>query len=227
MANLDVVYADDEDLLSAAGSDFSLLLPAAADVAVGSDGAFDVADRWTLTSVSADFAGQGVASGQVCTLTLPASTRPEEWTTDGELFVIDATPTLAGSVTLRRLRLTSGKGAPPAPVAGLVGVTYSVRTLYSRIEEASFDLNRRLRIDPAIAGRAPTDLKDMRDLRAATVDMVLQSAYFDAIREPNDLFAAKYKIVSARLEERFSRLGARWTNDPKETRPSFGMRLSR
>ncbi len=227
MALLDPVYCQDEDLLSAAGSDFGLLLPAAADLATGSDGAFTAGDRWTLRSASADFTIAGVQAGMVVTLSLPAETRPDDWTTDGELFIVDTAPTEAGAVVLRRLRSASGTGSPPAPESGLSGVEYSIRTLFSKIEEASFDLNRRLGIDAAIPGRAPSDLKDLRDLRAAVVDAVLRDAYFDAIRATDDIFAAKYKLMDTRLNERYGRLGARWTNDPKETRPGFGMRLSR
>jgi len=227
MSFIDPVYCRDDDVANAAGADFALLLPDAADVAFGIDGLFDASDRWTLTSVSSDFAAQGVTAGQVCSLSLPAASRPHEWTSDGELFVVDVTPTEAGSVTLRRLRANSGQGVPPSPAAGLSGVTFAIKTLFGKIEEASFELNRELGIDANIPGRSPSDLRDVRDLRMAVVEKVLCDAYFDQVRSPDDVFAKKHQIIKSRLDRRMARLSVRWSNDDQETQPAFGTRLER
>lgn len=227
MGFLATVYATDEDLARAASADFLLLLPPGQDVAYGSDGTFSHLSPWSLSSATGDFVNQGLADGQVVLLTLPASSRPKWWGSNGELFAVDGQPQSATSLNLRRVASPSGFGQSPCGPLDLSGVTYRVGTFYPQVEQASFDLNRELGIDPDIDTRSPSELRDLRELRMACVWAVLRDQYEDQYRNGGDVFESKLKNAEARLKSVKDRLAVRWLNNDQDTMPCWGVPIER
>lgn len=199
---LSVVYATDELIAVRARGDFPTLCPDWQRLALGSDGVVDSGSPWVLTSATVDFEEAGVANGHVIQITKPGTVRGS-----GDLLAVDSVS--GGSVTLRRLKGDSGKGQPPVVATAL---TFSIATLDPQTEEASFALNRRFGIDPGIAGRSPTTLYDIRDLREATILTVLRAGYTQEARGKGD-FADKCKLISEELGEVIARLEVRWAVD--------------
>ncbi|QEH38653.1 hypothetical protein OJF2_72590 [Aquisphaera giovannonii] len=201
---LAVVYATDENLAVRASGDFAFLCPTWQKLAWGNDGVLAASSPWVLRSASVNLSGAGVGPGHVALLSKPTTT----FKGSGELFAVDA---VAGdTMTLRRLGLDSGAGQPPSPAADLSGVEFLVTTLAPQIEEASFDLNQRLSIDPLVPGRTPGDLRDLRDLRQACVLTVLTRRYAAEVRGSQGDFALKLAETKQELGEILARLQLRW-----------------
>src|SRR5690349_9570664 len=99
-------FATDEDLVLRLGEDFAKVAPLDQTLAAGNDGAFASGARWTLTSASVDFAGQGVLPGMVALVTLPRRGLGPET----QALAVDS---VASGVTLRRKGLAPGAGQPP------------------------------------------------------------------------------------------------------------------
>jgi hypothetical protein len=212
-AKVGTVYATDENIAIRAAGDFATLCPDWQKLAHGVDGEFQSTSRWTLRSVDVDFAGSGVRAQHVVHLRKPSSV----FKGGGELLAVD---TVEGStITLRRLGQDAGVGQPPGPASGVSGVEFLIATLDPQIEEASYQLNRRFHIDPAVAGRSPGDLHDLRDLRYATVLSVLAQRYGAEARDSKGDFVVKFRVVSDELMELLARLTLRW-NPPNEQRDS-------
>jgi hypothetical protein len=203
-AQLSTVYATDENIAIRASGDFAVLCPDWQKLAYGTDGAFLADGPWVLNSASVNFAAAGVTAQHVVLLRKPSTS----FRGSGELLAVDSAT--SSTVVLRRLGSALNVGQPPAPAAGLAGVEFLIATLDPQIEEASFELNRKLMIDPSIAGRAPSDVYDLRDLRQACVLTVLAQRYAAEVRGNQGDFALKLAQARQELTELFARLQLRW-----------------
>ena len=225
-----MTYVTDEDVALRAPADFLALCPKDQVVAAGTDGLFLPSDPWTLRSPSVDFAGAGLAPGQVARLAGPPAFGPQ-----GELFAVAAVG--PGGLSLRRLGQAPGVGRSPALAAEVLGVEFVVRTLAPQLGRACADLNLRFGIDEAAPGRRPCDLRAPRALADAAVLAVLAQRYLDQARrfsgaadEPEDWYGVKSRALRAELDDLLDRLVVRWgAADPGRTAPSirFSTRLSR
>ena len=221
-SQLTTVYATDESIAIKAASDYDALCPPGQTLARGSDGVFASGTPWVLTSASIDFEDQGVGVNDVVLLTTPKTLFPGS----GEFLAVESAS--GGSLTLRRVGEAAGVGQPPG-IGGATGVTFEIETFYPQIEEASFDLNRRYGIDPAVTGRAPSDLYDLRDLRLATVCKVLRDRYTAESRDSRSDFARKAKAMDDELTQVMSRLSVRWAASATAPQSAgwFGMMIVR
>jgi hypothetical protein len=217
------VYATDEDIAVRAGGDFVTLCPPWQQMACGADGAFAPGLPWVLTSASVNFASNNVCPNQVVWLTQPKSQYPGS----GALFAIDSVS--GSSLTLRRLHKDLNVGQPPAPAAGLTGVTFTINTLDPQTEEASFDIKRRFGIDENIVDRGSTWIYDLRDLRIATVLSVLADRYTAEVRSERGDFVLKLKRVQRQLDDVLGRVQVRWGPQGNSAEPTtlFSCKLSR
>jgi hypothetical protein len=217
------VYCTDEDIAVRAGMDFVALAPFSQRMGGGNDGVFLAADRWTLTSASAQFLSNGVHANQVVWLQGPKTA----YAGGGVILAIDSVQ--ADSITLRRLHKDLGVGDPPAPAAGLTGVVFLVNTLDPQIEEASYDLKRRYGIDENVPPNSSGWMYDQRDLRMATVLTVLQARYVQEARGDKGDFPRKIGLLSAQLASVLERVEVRWGSDGKHPPSSsiFGANVMR
>jgi hypothetical protein len=220
------VYCSDEDILVHGGCDFALLCPAWQQMAAGSDGVFASGAPWVLTSASVDFQANGVNPNQVVWLTGPKTQYPGA----GIFLAIDSAS--GNSITLRRPYKDLNVGMPPAPTAGLTGVTFAINTLDPQIEEASYDLKQRFAIDdnPLVGEyRSSTWIYDLQVLRVATVYSVLLERYTQETRTERGDFEKKVVRFRQKLDDALARVQVRWGPFGNSAEPStlFGCRLSR
>ena len=217
------VYCTDEDIAARAGGDFFLLAPAWQQMAAGTDGYFNSGSPWILSSTATNFQNNNVQPNQVVQLSAPKQYFPG----GGQLFAIDS---VAGtSITLRRLHKDLNVGQPPAPAAGLTGVTFTINTLDPQIEEASFDIKRRFGIDENIGFRTSSWIYDLRDLRMATVLSVLLARYTQEARTDTGDWARKLGLIKTELEIVLDRVQVRWGPLGNSAEPStlFSCKISR
>lgn len=217
------VYATDEDIAMRAGGDFITLCPSWQQMAYGVDGYFSNGSPWVLNSTVTNFTSNNVAPNQVVWLSAPKSQFPGS----GQLLAIDS---VAGtSITLRRLHKDLNVGQPPAPAAGITGVTFTINTLDPQTEEASFDIKRRFAIDENIFARASSWIYDLRDLRIATVLSVLRDRYIAEARTDHGDFARKIVLIRQQLDDVLARVQVRWGPFGNSAEPStvFSCKLSR
>ena len=158
------VYCTDEDIAVRAGGDWFLLAPAWQQMAAGTDGYFNSGSPWVLNSTATNFQQRTTFSR-----TRSSSSRRPSNTSPAAASSSRSIRSPGTSITLRRLHKDLNVGQPPAPAAGLTGVTFTINTLDPQIEEASFDIKRRFGIDENIAYRTSSWIYDLRDLRMATV----------------------------------------------------------
>lgn len=220
------VYCTDEDLLVYSTGDFGILCPPWQQMAYGTDGVFAVNAPWVLTSASVNFGSNGVTPNQVVWLTTPKQNFPG----GGHFLAIDSVS--GNSITIRRPHKDLFVGQPPAPIAGLAAVTFTISTLDPQIEEVSFDLKRRFMIDDTIGGsfyRSSTWVYDLRDLRVATILSVLYSRYTQETRTDRGDFAIKFKRIRQELDDVLARAQVRWGpfGDSAESSSIFSQKLSR
>lgn len=216
-------YATDEDVAVRAGGDFVTLCPLWQQMGAGTDGVFAPSAPWVLSSASVNFQSNGVAPNQVVQLTAPKSQYPG----GGQLLAIDS---VSGSaITLRRLHKDLNVGQPPAPMAGLTAVGFSIVTLSAQIEEVSFDLKRRFGIDELIVDRGSAWIYDLRDLRMATVLTVLYERYVHENRSDKGDFLRKQSMIKSQLADVLDRVQVRWGPFGSSAEPTtlFGCKLSR
>lgn len=200
---LGVVYCTDENIALRAWGDYTALCPASQKLAYGSDGVIGPSDRWTLSSATADFDGYGVVPGNVVLLKAGNT-----FASNGELFAINSVA--EGRVTLRRLGHAANVGAPPAPVAGLTGITFSVLTFGPQIDIASYDANHFFGVDVISPTKSPAQLYDQRELQSYVVLGVLKWAYAILAKAKAEDYALKFEQVSAELDSLTARLTIRW-----------------
>lgn len=220
------VYCTDEDVLVHAGGDFALLCPPWQQMAAGSDGVFAPGAPWVLTSASVDFQANGVNPNQVVWLTAPKSQFPG----GGHFLAIDSVS--GNGVTLRRPYKDLGVGQPPAPAAGLTGVSFVVNTLDPQIAEASYDLKQRYAIDDLMGGdlaRSSSWIYDLQVLRVATIYSVLLERYTQETRTDRGDFEKKVVRFRQKLDDALARLQIRWGPFGNSAEPStlFSCKLSR
>lgn len=220
-ATLGQVYCTDEDLALRAPQDFAALAPVR--LAGGVDGTFSGASPWVLASASVDFLACGIPAGS----TVVRLTKQGTFAAPGELFAVDQVG--AGSATLRRLGFPPGVGIPPAPAAGLAGVSFEVRTFANAIDTASYDANKFFGIDPNVPSKDPARLYDARELQQFTVLTVLRRAYIAAAKAKSEDFALKLADVSGELDDLRSRLIVHWGPQGQGDAPNsvFSARLRR
>ena len=218
--SLSTVYATDENILIRAAGDFAVLCPEWQKLACGADGVLGGESPWLLTSASTDFEANGARPGHVVILRKP--TPP--FRGSGEPFAVDSVS--GNTLTLRRPGRGSGAGQPPPATAG---VEFSIESLDPQIEEASFDLNRRFSIDPAVPARAPEAVYDLRDLRSACVLSVLAQRYAAEARGRDGDFPLKLATVKQELSDVLGRLQVRWGQGGQLQPPSthFSTRIVR
>ena len=220
------VFCSDEDIAVRAGGDWFQLCPAWQQMAAGNDGYFNPASPWTLYSTAVNFGANAVQPNQVVQLTTPKANFPG----GGVLMAIDSVDPIAGLyLVLRRLHKDLNVGQPPAPAAGLMGVTFTINTLDPQSEEASFDIKRRFGIDETIAYRSSTWVFDLRDLRMATVLTVLHDRYTAEARSEKGDWARKIRLVCSQLDQVLDRVQVRWGPFGNSSEPStiFNCKLSR
>jgi len=219
------VYATDEDIAVRAGGDWFLLAPAWQQMAAGTDGYFQAANPWVLHSTATNFGSNGVSPNQVVQLSAPKANFPG----GGQLLAIDSVSTDGTNLTLRRLHKDLNVGQPPAPAAGLTGVTFTINTLDPQIEEASFDIKRRFGIDETIAYRSSTWIFDLRDLRMATILTVLKDRYIAETRTERGDWSQKIAQMRSQLDQVLDRVQVRWGTFGNSAEPStvFNCKLSR
>jgi len=217
------VYATDEDIAVRAGGDWFLLCPAWQQMAAGNDGFFNPGTPWVLNSTLVSFASNGVAPNQVVQLSGPKSSFPGS----GLLLAIDSVS--GSSITLRRLHKDLNVGQPPAPAAGLTGVTFTINTLDPQTEEASFDIKRRFGIDETIAYRSSTWVFDLRDLRMATILTVLKDRYTAEARTERGDWSYKINAIRSQLDQVLDRVQVRWGvfGNSAEASTIFNCKISR
>jgi hypothetical protein len=219
------VYATDEDLLVRAGGDYPLLVPPWQVMATGTDGVFLSGTPWVLTSATVNFASNNVAANQVVWLTAPKSSFPG----GGHLLAIDSVS--VSSITLRRPHQDLNVGQPPG-AGGVSSVAFTIPTLGPQIEEATYDIKRRFAIDDMTGtnvNRQSAWIYDQRELRVATVLMVLLDRYTFEARTKGGDFADKVVRVRQQLDDVLSRVQVRWGPFGNSVQPStlFGCKLSR
>jgi hypothetical protein len=217
------VYCSDEDIAVRAGGDWLLLCPAWQQSAAGADGYFNAGSPWVLNSTATSFQCNNLQPNQVVQLSAPKANFPGS----GQLLAIDS---VAGtSITLRRLHQDLNVGQPPAPAAGLAGVTFTINTLFPQIEEASFDIKRRFGIDENITYRTSSWVYDLRDLRMATVLSVLLARYTQEARSDKGDWARKIELIQAELDIVLDRVQVRWGPSGNSAEPStlFSCKISR
>ena len=202
-ATLATVYCTDEDLAVRAPQDFAQFAPKSLKLAAGTDGIFASGSPWILTSGSVSFATAGVGSNNVVQLVKTGTFDPP-----GELFAVDSVS--AGTATLRRLGLGLNIGQPPAPSAGLTGVSFRIYTFAPQIDNASYDCNKIFGIDPNITARTPGYLYDLRELQQFVVLTVLRRLYIAADKQAAGDFDLKLGLVTEELADVKSRLVVHW-----------------
>lgn len=220
------VYATDEDIAVRAGGDFVALCPSWQQMATGTDGFFSSGTPWVLHSTLTNFLTNQVQPNQVVVLSAPKANFPG----GGQLLAIDSVSTDGTSLTLRRLHKDLNVGNPPAPAAGLTGVTFTINTLDPQTEEASFDIKRRFAIDENIVDRTSAWVYDLRDLRMATVLQVLLARYVSEARGDKGDWVRKIVLLKSELSDVLDRVEVRWGkygNSQPETNVAFGMRVVR
>jgi hypothetical protein len=217
------VYATDEDIAVRAGGDFITLCPPWQQMAAGTDGFFNSGSPWVFNSTATNFQSNNVAPNQVVWLSAPKSQYPGS----GQLLAIDSVS--GTSLVLRRLHKDLNVGNPPAPAAGLTGITFAINTLDPQTEEASFDIKRRFAIDENIIARASSWIYDLRDLRIATVLTVLYDRYTSETRTDRGDFAIKIQRIRQQLDDVMARVQVRWGPFGNSAEPStlFSCKLSR
>jgi hypothetical protein len=201
---LTTVWATDEDLAVRATGDFQDLAPKWQCNASGADGVFAAGPTWVLTSASVDFAAQGLAPGHVVVLNAP---RPY-FTDTGSPFAVDSVN--GHSVTLRRLGKPPGVGQPPAPAAGLSGVSFVSNTLDPQTESVTYEINRRWGIDPLLPDQTPADLYDPRTFQQLCVVKVLERLYAASPRSKDGDWSMKLREVCEDRRARENQLVVKW-----------------
>ena len=192
-------------------------------MATGNDGVFAPGALWVLTSASIDFAANGVSPNQVVWLTAPKSQFPG----GGHFLAIDQVSDNA--ITLRRPYMNPGVGQPPAPAAGLTGVSFTVNTFDPQIEEASYELKQRFCIDENVTDRTSSWIYDLQVLRVATVCSVLVARYTQETRTERGDFDKKVQRLRQKLDDALARVQVRWGPYGNSAEPStlFSCKLSR
>jgi hypothetical protein len=204
-----LVYCADEDVAVRASGDFAELCPDDQNFAGAADGVFAAGVPWLLTSATVNFVTAGVLPRCICRLTGP---KPN-FKSSGLLFAVDSVS--SAGVVLRQKGQPTGIGRPPAPAAGLAGVTFDFPTLSPQIAVASQNANHFAGVDVNLGTRNPSRIYDPNaDLVYFTVLLVLVQQYTGSTRTDRGDWPGKLKRhtedladVRARLTLKFGPLG--------------------
>jgi hypothetical protein len=219
------VYCTDEDILVRASGDYITLCPSWQAMGKGTDGAFAAGLPWVLSSSSVNFGSNGVKPNQVVALLTPRSQFPG----GGDMLAIDSVSSDGFSITLRRPHKDLNVGQPPAPLAGLTGVTFAIVTFDPQIEEASFAIKRAYGIDETLPMRNSAYVYDLRDVRILTVLTVLYDRYTSELRSDRGDWVRKMGHIRSQRDEVAGRVEIRWGAMGNSAEPStiFSTKLSR
>ena len=205
------LFTTDEQIAIHALGDFAVLCPGWQVLATAADGIFAAGAPWVLTSASANFQAQGVAAQNVVVLTTPTKNFPGF----GHLFAVDSVS--GNACTLRRVGQPLDVGQPPAPSAGLAGVTFSAPYFAPQIDETTYRLKQRFTIDEQVFYRSSDWVYQgaedtLRVFRDAVVFSILADLYEAQMRgqAENGDFARKAKRYKFRLEESLAQIQVRW-----------------
>ena len=105
--------------------------------------------------------------------------------------------------------MNPGVGQPPAPAAGLTGVSFTVNTFDPQIEEASYELKQRFCIDENVTDRTSSWIYDLQVLRVATVCSVLVVRYTQETRTSEGDFDKKVQRLRQKLDDVLARVQVR------------------
>jgi hypothetical protein len=234
-APLALLYCNDEDICIRCGpGDFKVITPSSQLFAKGTDGAFAPGTPWLLTSASTNWVTQGVLPGMVVDLQFPGTGVNASSKVPDAFLAVDSVS--SAGIVLHRLGQAAGAGMPPGPAAGAAGVTFTIVSLLTQINNASCELNSRFGVDPLIIGRRPVDLYDVSELDQVCVLTVLKWAYMAAARlakEGQDDLFAKSAVYAQDLDDVLARCVVRWASlsgfgtiiEPTTTK--FSTRLTR
>jgi hypothetical protein len=218
MSTSNNAYATDEDIALITPADVGLVFPADQVIVVADDGSFDPSDRWTLQSATVNFLDAGLAPGHVIRLVGPS----ERFRTPGLLLGIASVA--SNAVTLRRIGMETGSGAPVSPPEGLSGVEFIASTLGPQLSQASRELDRILGLDPA----APVPPADSAGaLRDAVVRLVLARRYAMIAREGDVALLSRAGLLRAEFDELARRLTLGGNHLAPAQAPRYGTRLVR
>lgn len=214
------VYATDEDLWLVGSSDWPILVPQSQMLATGTNGAIS-AGAWSLTSATVDFEEQGVAAGHIVRLSSPRETFKRD-------VFLAVESSSAGTLTLRRPGMATGKGAPPSASA-VTSVAFDVFTFDPQIENAAYEMHQKFGVDAGVAYREPSNLYDRRCFRRLTALWVLYTEYLQSQRTGDGDFPLKVKAYKSAYDEQLASAQVLWGSDGNQQPPTnrFGMRISR
>lgn len=170
-------YCTDEDI-ALETSDFAILTPSDALVAVGTDGSLDPAAPWCLRSATVNFHERHVRPGMVIYLSRPESVFGAE---PGDSLAIEGIhPSDDHALLLRRKEMDFGVGSPPGGgVATILNVQFEIRSLLGMIEKTARDIDEELGIAKILRdhpGEAISD-DDIKLLSDINVYKVLSRRY--------------------------------------------------
>lgn len=191
-----ILYATDEQIRIRCAGDFDELVPSDQIIALGFDGVLLASSPWLLTSASVNFMAVGVEPGNVVVLTFD--------TGNGVHFGVDSVS--SSGIILKRIgQPATGLGMPPV-TATATGIQFSVPTFGPQIEDATYELNLRYRVDDNFPDRQANYLYDARELRQACVLTVLIRQYTTENRAKDGDFAGKVGQAQRELDQVLSRL---------------------
>jgi len=221
-------YCTEADVATQMTGDFSDVAPDGQVMAVGNDGQVD-AQSWTINSASVDFVNHGITAGQVAILGgITGSSVARDYGPNEEVLeVVQAlpyfsnppAPIMAGSLKVKRLRLTEDQGQPIGGEfggSGYTNVRFKVIYLDPQIADATSELRNTLNFSDE------ADLITAEDLRVTCAIMVAMQLYFDAAssKDINDPFWRKAINMQNRLNKwidllmRRGQSGAFWDEVP-------------
>jgi hypothetical protein len=222
------VFATDEEIYVRCTGDFGIIAPPSQMLAAGTDGVFAPGSPWILNSDTNNFQSQGVLAQTVVWLQGPAAV----FRGTGIFLAVDSAS--GNALILRRPMQPLWAGMPPAPAAGITGVTFTIQTLYPQIEEASYYLKTRFMVDEAIAYRSSSWLykgveDPYRSLRRLCILKVLVDRYTAEVREERGDFEMKRRQFGVEYKELFGQVQVKFgpMGNSAEAADIFSTKISR
>lgn len=210
--SLEQWYATDEDVLVLAPDDFEAVLPADTVVAMGSDGEF-APGSFTLTSLTNDFAAQGVVANMVVQLfELPGQR---------SVVCMAVESVNENTMVLRRPGKPIGWGQPPIR-AGADGIEFKIATLAGIMEDIAYKLHQRYGVDPKYVCRSPENITDLRVFRRVTVFDTLLKRYISVNRSKAGDFDSKIAHYAAMVQDELNTIAVRWGENGDAAPPTTG-----
>lgn len=222
------VYASDEKIFVRARGDFQALAGPHEQFASGIDGYFNPNFPWVLNSTLVDFQTQGVLPQQIVLLSGVTNYFPGS----GRSFAVESVS--GNSITLRLPMQVAGVGQPPAPTTGLANVRFTINSLYSLIEEATWCLKNQFDIDESWVFRqsewmyAYQGIEDLyRDFRETCVLKVLAMAYTAETRTERGDWPMKRAMYEKLAQAAMDKITIRWGPAGMSAEPNSGCPTAR